>query len=247
VEALTAAAVALAGERRTQLLEFRCSAPLSIGLPHSSDKVTSVVRLAATVDAQWTKLGAKLRAQIRRPQKEGIEMRFGTDQIAPFFAVFARCMRDLGSPTRPLHFYREIAHQLGERACAYLRGKPVAGGCALQGHDDIEMTWASALREHNRLAPNMLLYWSFIEHAIERGLHTFNFGRSTPGSGAHRFKLQWGAQDLPLYWYRSAQRAGAATPRPDRGLMALAARVWRHVPVPVATLIGARLRGGIPA
>ena len=29
--------------------------------------------------------------------------------------------------------------------------------------------------------------------------------------------------------------------------VAVAARIWRHMPVPVANLIGARLRGGIPA
>ena len=41
---------------------------------------------------------AKLRSQVRRPEKEGITYAFGPDQVAPFFEVFARHMRDLGTP-----------------------------------------------------------------------------------------------------------------------------------------------------
>ena len=241
---------ALAARSRAPLVEFRCLQPLYHGRQHAAEKVTCVLELPGEEGALWSKLGGKLRSQIRRPQKAGIEVRFGAAEIEPFFRVFARNMRDLGSPPHPRQFFEMIQRELGERVwfgCAYLQGEPVAAGCAIEFRGELEMTWASSLREHSALAPNMLLYWAFMERALTQRLTRFNFGRSTPGSGPHKFKLQWGAVDEPLYWYRWPAAASAGAPSKDKGSMAMAAKLWRHVPVPLANLIGARLRGGIPA
>ncbi len=247
---LTQQASSLALRERARLVEFRCLQALYHGRPHAAEKVTCLLNLPRDAGTLWSGLGGKLRSQIRRPQKAGIEVRFGAEQIEPFFRVFARNMRDLGSPAHPRHFFQLIQQELGERVwfgCAYLQGQPVAAGCALSFRGEVEMTWASSLREHSTHAPNMLLYWAFLERAVAHGLDRFNFGRCTPGSGSHKFKLQWGAADAPLFWYRWPDDPQAGTPNQDRGTMAVAARLWRHVPVSIANLIGARLRGGIPA
>jgi len=249
IRALSEYAVELARSLRIGELEFRALRSLPIGLRSHSEKVGTVLDLPASIEELWKALGSKLRSQIRRPQKEGVEMRFGPDQVAPFFRVFSRNMRDLGSPTHAARFFSAIAEKFGDRAwfgCAWLRNQPIAAGCGLQFGDEVEMTWASTIREFNSIAPNMLLYWTFMERAIQQGLRRFNFGRSTPGSGPHRFKLQWGGRDVPLHWYRWPDKAGGA-PRQDSGPMAIATRVWQKLPVPLATAIGARLRGGISA
>jgi len=93
---------------------------------------------------------------------------------------------------------------------------------------EFEMTWASSLREHSRSAPNMLLYWSFMEQMIARGVRVFDFGRCTPGSGTHRFKRQWGGTDVALPWLQWSARNVAATPSPERPGYRLAAAVWRR-------------------
>ena len=250
IRELTAAATELAVSRKARSLELRCTRELPIELTMHSEKVGCVLDLPEQTDQLWSGLGGKLRSQVRRPQKEGVEVRFGADQIAPFFQVFARNMRDLGSPTHSAQFFDVIARELGENVwfgCAYLKDQPIAAGCGLVYNGEFEITWASALREFNAVAPNMLLYWSFMERSVQHGLRIFNFGRSTPGSGPHRFKLQWGSRDVPLYWYRNASKADAAGPKADSGSMSLATRIWRRMPVPVATMIGGRLRGGIPA
>jgi hypothetical protein len=108
------------------------------------------------------------------------------------------------------------------------------------------MAWASALVEFKRIAPNMLLYWSFMERAIGEGLTLFNFGRCTPGSGTHRFKQQWGSRDEPLWWYGSSRRDGAATPSPNDAGYSWGPRLWKHLPTPVATALGPRIVRYIP-
>jgi serine/alanine adding enzyme len=248
--ALSRSAVELAQARHAGVLELRCTTPIDSDLEHSTEKVACVLPLTGPAEDLWSTLPAKLRSQVRRPIKDGVEVRFGSDQLQPFFTVFARNMRDLGSPTHPYQFFRAISDELGLHVwfgCAYYRGKPVAAGCALHWGDELEMTWASSLREHKALAPNMLLYWSFIERAATLGIKRFNFGRCTPQTGSHRFKLQWGATDAPLHWYRATLRPGARTPKKEEGTLSLATRLWQRVPVPLATMVGARLRGGIPS
>src|SRR5437868_5146553 len=204
IRALVTEAIELARRDKVKLLELRSKMPLSVALPVSHRKITVLLDLPGSPELLEKRFGSKLRSQIRRPQKEGVSIAFGSDQVEPFYAVFSRHMRDLGTPAQSLAFFRELAHQFPDDcwfACAYLAGQPVAGGCGFRFGDEFEMTWASSLREYNRESPNMLLYWAFIERAIGEGLSKFNFGRCTPGTGTHRFKMQWGGREEPLWWY----------------------------------------------
>jgi serine/alanine adding enzyme len=244
-------AVALARRDRVKLLELRSRVPLPAELPASHRKITVLLDLPpGDPDALFGRLKAKVRSQVRRPQKEGVEVRFGLDQVGPFFDVFARHMRDLGTPTQPRRLFDAIAAQFPHDAwfgCAWLGGRPIAGGCGFRWADEFEMTWASALTEHNRIAPNMLLYWAFLERAANERIAVFNFGRCTPGGGTHRFKQQWGGRDEPLYWYQYAPRGGAAsTPSPDDGAYAWGPRLWKRLPLGLATALGPRIVRGIP-
>ena len=249
--ALVARAVEMAAEARAGVLEMRCGAPLEAGLARVDGKVACVLDLPpGGPDALFAAFPAKLRSQVRRAEREGAEVRFGADELAGFFAVFARNMRDLGTPTHPRAFFAAALHALGGRVwvgCVRIGGRPVAGGCAVRFGDGVEMVWASSLREASAAAPNMLLYGAFLRRAAEEGVARFDFGRCTPGSGTHRFKRQWGARDVPLPWYRALRRPDAAPPAADRGAFSIASRLWRLLPVPLATLLGPGIRGGIPA
>jgi len=245
VQGLVARAIELARSSGVDLLELRSRTPLALDLPASHRKIT-VVRDLTPGDPGpvWRTLGAKVRSQIRRPQKEGISVRFGLDQVGAFFRVFSEHMRDLGTPTQPQRLFEALVETFPADVwfgCAYLRGRPVAAGCGFRWDREFEMTWAAALTEYSALAPNMLLYWAFIERAAERGLAVFNFGRCSPGSGTHRFKLQWGARDTQLWWYQHAAGRRAATPSPDDGAFSWGPRIWKRLPLPIANMLGPRI------
>jgi FemAB-related protein (PEP-CTERM system-associated) len=249
IRALVNEAAAIARKGRVTLLELRSRVPLDIPLVVSHRKITVVLDLPERADTLFKSFDAKLRSQIRRPQKEGVRVEFGIEQVAPFFSVFARHMRDLGTPTQPLALFREIAKQFPEDcwfACAYLDGKPVAGGCGFRFGDEFEMTWASSLRAYSRQAPNMLLYWAFMERAIAAGVKRFNFGRCTPGAGTYRFKMQWGGQEEPLWWYGQGAMAGATTPSPTDGAFRFGPPIWRRLPASIATAVGPAIVRYIP-
>lgn len=248
VTALVGEARRLADEGRARLLELRSRIALPVSLRLSRRKITVLLDLDPDPAAVMKRLPAKVRSQVRRPAKEGVEVRFGPDQLGAFYAVFARHMRDLGTPVLPRRFFEQVAAHHGDQAwfgVAWLGTEPVAGGAGLRFGVEFEITWASALREYSALSPNMGLYGAFLERASREGCAVFNFGRCTPGSGTHRFKQQWGGRDVPLHWYQHGP--ASLTPSPDQGgVLGLGPRIWRHLPLRVANALGPSIVRGIP-
>jgi serine/alanine adding enzyme len=244
---------AMADARRTgaKLLELRSRTAVPGPLVPSGRKVAVHLALPDTVEALWAStFKAKLRSQIRRPAKEGMTAASGADQLGAFYRVFARNMRDLGTPVLPKSFFETLVRVFGDAvsftAVYTAQGAPAAAACCLTWKQEVEVTWASSLRELNHLSPNMLLYSTLMERAIGRGSRVFNFGRSTPGSATHRFKMQWGGVDVPLAWPSWSPNGVASTPSPDRPAFRIATSVWRRLPMPVANRVGPLLSRHLP-
>lgn len=232
-------------KRANAALELRVRKPLE-GFPARSDKVTVVMPLAETPEEVWSRFPSKLRSQVRRPQKAGFTARFGTDQLGAFYQVWSHNMRDLGTPVLPRRFFEAVGAHFSDRlivGCVYSGNVPVAAAAGFVFNGECEITWASALRAYNRDAPNMMLYWEFMQKAIEAGARTFNFGRCTPGEGTHRFKLQWGGETIPLPW---AVNFDAGTSSQPGWIMRTASAAWKRIPVPIANLTGPMLARQLP-
>jgi hypothetical protein len=105
------------------------------------------------------------------------------------------------------------------------------------------VTWASSIREYNPLSPNMLLYATLMELAIQRGVRLFNFGRSTPGAATHRFKQQWGGEDVPLPWVTQPRDDGDGA---RSRLMRAAIGTWQRLPLGIANRLGPMFSGQLP-
>ncbi len=242
---------AVAEARRTSadLLELRSRDAAGVDLPVSSRKITVLLPLPADAEVLFKEFPGKLRSQIRRPLKEGLTVRFGAEQREPFYEVFSRTMRDLGTPVLPRAFFERIAQTFPELAVfgvVYRGEQPLAAGCGFVWRDEFEMTWAGALRESRPIAANMLLYWSFMQHAIARGIRVFNFGRCTPGGSTHRFKSQWCGKDVPLRWGQWSAQGVRAPPSPERPVYRAAAAVWRRLPLAVVNRLGPLVARRLP-
>lgn len=189
---------------------------------------------------------AKLRSQIRRPMKDGLYAVVGGEELLDdFYEVFARNMRDLGSPVHSKRFVGAVSEELPERSklvVVYHEKRPLACGMVIGCGDTLENPWASALHEYSRMSPNMLLYWTMIEYACDSGYRYFDFGRSSPGEGTYRFKEQWGARPSPLCWdYITTGRAVVPGEEEGRGRR-IAAAFWKRLPVPLTRLMGPPIR-----
>jgi FemAB-related protein (PEP-CTERM system-associated) len=250
-DALLTHAAGLARERGLSYVLLRHRQRVYPELPARTHKATMLLPLASGRDAMWNGLDRKVRNQIRKAEKSNLTMASGGAELLPeFYAVFARNMRDLGTPVYGEELFGSILQAFPEDARLHvvrLGTQAVAVAFTYAYGDTIEVPSASSLREHRSLCPNHLLYWSMMSDAIAQGRRTFDFGRSTPHDGTWHFKEQWGAEPAPLYWEYSLT-SGARVPTEDRhsAKFQTSIEAWKRLPLAVATRLGPSIARAIP-
>jgi len=214
-----------------------------------SHKVRMVLELPDKPEALMSSFKAKLRSQIKKPIKEGLTAKIaGKVLLDDFYSVFSANMRDLGSPVHSRKLIENVLTEFSNEArIAVVYGKgsrPMAGSIVIGFKNTLENPWASALRDYSALCPNMLLYWTMLEYACNQGFRYFDFGRSSPGEGTYFFKQQWGARPVPLNWHIISVngRSLASEGVPDRARFGKAISCWQKLPVPVAKILGPKIR-----
>jgi len=242
--ALRDEAARLVAETRSRFCELRHVEPTDPSLPARTTKVSMSLPLEPDPDAIWKGLDAKVRNLVRKAQRAGLTARPGEPErdLPAFFDVFAENMRDLGTPVYSPRFFREILREFPQDVDMTVveQGTELAaaGICVTHG-GFTEIHWAASRRRLLPSAPNMLLYWESIARAAAAGRTEFCFGRSTEGSGPHRFKKQWGAIPTRLHWeYVLAEGASPPSRNPDNPRYRLAIRAWQRLPVAVTRVIG---------
>lgn len=232
-------------------IELRQGSSLATDWPVRSHKVSMRLALPQDYETLLKAYPSKLRSQIRRAQKEGMDISIGGwELLESFYGVFARCMRDLGTPVYEKGFFQSIVDAFSKevRLCVVsLRGNPLAAGLVYGFRRTLEIPWAASDKRYNRLAPNMLLYHAVLEYACREGFAEFDFGRSTVDSGTYRFKQQWGAQPYQLHWYYwLADGRGIPQLNPDNPKFRTAIALWQRLPLPVANSLGPRIVKYLP-
>jgi lipid II:glycine glycyltransferase (peptidoglycan interpeptide bridge formation enzyme) len=204
-----------------------------------------VLDLSDNSENLWDTFKSKLKSQIKRPQKDGLEFVLGSfDLVDDFYKVFSVNMRDLGSPVHSRTWIKAVVHSYADKShigIVYAGKLPIAGGIILECNTTVSLPWASALSEYSRSSPNMLLYWGFLKYASDTGFRHFDFGRSTPGEGTYRFKEQWGALPVPLFWYGE----GFSNPSGHNvagKIRPIIEKTWARIPQKVTDTIGPMVR-----
>ncbi len=211
------------------------------------NKVRMVLELPETSDELMNSFKSKLRSQIRKPIKEGVETRIGQSELLDdFYHVFAINMKDLGSPVHSKRLFQNILKEFSgnsEVVVAYCDKKPAAGGILLNFKETMMNPWASFIKSYKKMSPNMLLYWSMLAHACDNGFKYFDFGRCTPGGGTYKFKEQWGATPEILdYSYFSNNGSFDGMPISEKKLFKIGSEVWKKLPVLSTKILGPNFR-----
>ena len=253
-ELLISEAVSLVKKLKAKCIEFRNNTPThetqvnGLQIMTQSHKVSMILELGKSSDLLWDSFKSKLRSQIRKAEKNGLQFIWGNkDQMNDFYQLFCQNMRDLGSPVHSKEWFNMIIWHYDHNAklgLVYYDNKPIGGGIILVAGKKVCVSWASTLREHNKLSPNMLLYWNFLKYSADNGYNKFDFGRSTPDEGTYKFKLQWGSEPKPLYWDnmtingRKTKQVTTQTSSKREKVEQL----WQKLPLPVANYLGPSIR-----
>ena len=161
-------------------------------------------------------------------------------------------MRDLGTPVYPKRFFEAILRRF-EGYCQLVvidwQGEPAAAAFLTFWQARAEVPWACCRAKAKPLGLNMKLYWEILSLSVSRGCRLFDFGRSTVDSGTYRFKRQWGADPVPLYWYRWERRGSrheASAGEAKGKAMQLATVIWQRLPLSIANTLGPFISGALP-
>jgi FemAB-related protein (PEP-CTERM system-associated) len=240
---LVGEAIVLARELGAGYLELRHRRDHGLGLPTKTSKVSVLVTVEPDKDKMLKSLRSEVRTKIRKAMKSGLTSEMlGEDALSDFYAIFAERMRDLGTPVYSKSFFSAVFQAFGADSHICIvryQGKPVAATFLTAFRGTIESLWSCSRRGFVTMEPNALLNWTILLYAGERGYHIFDFGRSTVGSGPHRYKLQWSSQEVPLYWdYWSPEsnnkaELGRANPKYDMFI-----RLWQRLPLRLTKVLG---------
>ncbi len=138
--ALLNEAAVIAKARGSKHLELRHIGRRFEDLPCKQHKVTMRLALGSPEAsasgsgsaALWDRIDRKARNQVRKAQKSELTVvRGGTELLPEFYRVFARNMRDLGTPVYAQKFFEEVLGAFPDRAhliVVRLKDAPIAAG-----------------------------------------------------------------------------------------------------------------------
>lgn len=233
--------------RQTAELEYVIKSPVPKHLnvfTVNTSKVRMKVCLPDSADELFSSFSAKLRSQIRKPQKENCtSLSGGLELLDDFYDVFVHNMRDLGSPVHKKSLMKRMLLAYPEHTklfVIYHQKIPVACSMVSGFNDTLVNPWASFKRTYQKIAPNMLLYWEMLIYAIDKKYKFFDFGRSTPDEGTFKFKAQWGAEPEQLFWYNSSHSEQDVSN--DQNKKDTFIHLWQKLPLSVTKICGPLLR-----
>jgi FemAB-related protein (PEP-CTERM system-associated) len=250
-EALIGKAIELAQAVRAGYLEFRHRRDHGLGLPTKTSKACVLFKVQSDKDKMLESLRSKTRYRIRKAVKCGLTAEMhGEDALRDFYAIFAEKMRDLGTPVYSKSLFSEIFRAFGrDTHICIVRygGNPIAADFLTVFRNTIEVLWSSSRPQFAGLEPTALLNWTVLLFAAEKGYHTYDFGRSTIGSGPHWYKLQWSSQEVPLYWdYWSPEDSKINQVNRENTKYDMLVRLWKHLPLGLTKVLGPSIVRRLP-
>jgi len=248
---LVAETLSLAPKLKAKHIVLRQIKKLSTDLPLATDRVAMVVDLNRDPEVMMQRFDTKMRSNVRRCCKKGLEAEFGgAEFLDDFYEIFARRMRDLGTPVYGKRFFEQILSVFPEESfiCRVRsQGKIVSASFMTGFQNSIESNWAASLPEGKNLKASMFMAWQSMCFAAAKGYGLFDFGRSSIGSPTYNFKLEWNARIVPLYWYRWSARDEKSTEL-ERGnpRFHAAIHLWKKLPLSVSKVLGPPIAKCIP-
>jgi len=239
--ALDAEAIALAERLGVNHLEYRSRVRTHPEWAASDLYVTFRKELDPDPEKNLAAIPRKQRAMVRKGIKAGLEIDIdaGTER---FYAAYADSVHRLGTPVFARSYFdilREVFGHDCEIATVHQNGQLVASVLSFFFRDEVLPYYGGGTRLARETAGNDFMYWAVMKRACERGIRTFDYGRSKRGTGSFDFKKNWGFEPTPLeYEYRLVRGSAIPENNPLNPKFRLFVAGWKRLPLPIANLLG---------
>ncbi len=209
------------------------------------DRITYRLDINRPADDIFASFRKQLRTRLRKTAEQDLTSYQGRDRLDHFYPLFARAMKEHGTPVMPRRFFASVLNHLREQASmmiAYKDDRPLGGKLFFTFKDRVTMAWGCYPDRDKHLLANYHLTWEMIRSLAQGPIRTIDFGRSSRSSGGHDYKTNWGPQEIPIFTdYLAGDPKKIPNLKPDNAKFRLAIAVWKRLPLPVTTLIGPHL------
>lgn len=242
VSALENAAQDLARKLDVEHLEFRNLAPRHTEWPTQDLYVTFRKQIHSDVDANMMAIPRKQRAMVRKGINNGLISQI--DQTSDrFFSLFASNVHRHGTPALPKKYFDTLLRLFGNdceiMTVSSAEGKPLSSVLSFYFRDEVLPYYAGDDEDARHLAANDFKYWELMRRSCERGIKTFDYGRSKVGTGPYAFKKNWGFEPQSLFYeYCLYKRESIPQNNPSNAKYKMFIEAWRRMPISLANAIG---------
>jgi CelD/BcsL family acetyltransferase involved in cellulose biosynthesis len=235
----------LAAERKWLHLELRGGSPPESDAGTFRSYRSHELDLSPGIDLLARRLPASTRRSIRKSGQSGLNITVGNDRhdMATFYQLHRRTRRRHGLPPQPFAFFEAIGRHLiesglGTIVLARHSGKTVAGAVFLHSGNRAIYKFGASEQDHWSMRPNHSVMWSAIQHLVQKGCLSLDFGRTAnTDAGLIRFKQSWGGTDgtLDYYRYHTSKQAWMTDAKPPTDSLPF---VFAHLPLFLNQLAG---------
>jgi hypothetical protein len=187
-----------------------------------------------SIDQIWWRLDKKLRNQIKRTTGRFsiVDMKYDLDQFYSFY-ILHQTRR--GSPIHSRKFFELSGLQV---YAAILEPTMQIASAVIIGQDGSSLNWWGNINDPKlrNLNGTSALLWHVILEKFKPGF-SFDLGRTRPGP-IRNYKKQWGGVEKPIYTLTDIP---AKKVDPNERGPELASKVWRYLPLGVASLLGPQM------
>lgn len=251
-DALAAACWALAERHGCTTAELRGGMLPDLGWSVKNDTYLNFSKpLAADDAAQLAAVPRKHRAELRKGLDNGLTVEIGRSEKlrALHYSLYARSVHRLGTPVFPRALFENTLDAMGNDADIILisnNNDPVTATLSLYHNGTCMPYWQGSSDAARSLRSNEVAYFHLMNHARNRGCHTFDFGRSKVGTGPAAWKKSWGWEGVPLsYAVRSAEGQEARDVNPLSPQYRRKVELWKKLPLGIANLLGPHIARGL--
>ncbi len=188
------------------------------------------------------------RRNIKKAEKEGVEVRFETtpEALREFCRLNCLTRREHGLPPQPWQFFANLqeqilAKEMGTVALAFSGAKAIAANVYLQSNSEVIYKYGASDKTYQNLRAANLVMWEAIKRYAGKGFKSLCFGRTEPeNEGLRQFKTGWGTDENVINYYRYDLAANAFVPG-KQVVSGRAGKVFSRLPVPALKAIGGLL------
>lgn len=231
---------ALRGSRKLGYVEIRLKEQSVEGRPGWSlnrHNHTFVMPLAGGEEKVLALSSGSNRNHVRKAYKnDWFAVSFDIANLEPFYEVYVVRMKQLGSPSPDIAYFRRFFDCLPDRSHLLTvldkQSGEVIGGMLLvtsPGNSTVYYPYGANRIEYNSKYVNNFMYWEAAKFGMREGYDYLDLGRSPTGSGTYTFKEKWGALPRPLEYAVYAGGAKSGGP-PDKQSLSIFVDMWKSVP-----------------